>query len=72
MRLVNEREQALCNVYFALVRANAEHALVDLVNTMTHDERINCRAYLGLCDDCKSKLVQNLFYDYKTQVWIGA
>lgn len=71
MRLVNEKEQALCNVYFALVCSDAEHALIDLVNTMSHEERINCRTYLEMCDVCSPKLVQNLFYDYKSQVWIG-
>lgn len=59
--------------YNSLIDSNSEialHALSDAIDRMEHHERIALRQALEQ-SGCK-KLIKNLYYDYKAQVWIDA
>lgn len=44
------------------------YALSDAVDSLSHKERVQLRA--ALVDAGETRLLRNLYYDYKTQTWI--
>lgn len=46
------------------------YALSDAIDALTHAERIQLRNELTALGE--QRQLRNLYYDYKTQVWIGA
>lgn len=54
--------------YMKLAETIDAGQLADLVETLTHAERVQLRAELEAAG-C-TKLIRSLYYDYKTQTWI--
>ena len=56
------------NEYIKLLRTRSCYELADLVDQLTHFQRIELRKALEQIG-CKT-LIRNLYFDYKLQVWM--